>query len=88
MASERLKRCPFCGGAPVLRRLPIQEVVKSEHDFVKHIGTYWTVPTKSHEIACAECGMGKQVNFTEEIAIAAWNRRPDDGRVEVKRAED
>lgn len=70
--AEVLKSCPFCGGEP--------EIKRKGNDHTKR---------RSTEIRCSSCHFGKAVgairyslDWTEAQAIAAWNRRADDGAMD------
>ena len=61
----RLKRCPFCGG---------EAFVYKRYDSV------WRLDPTDFTVLCKECRGGVRHYFqTESEAIAAWNRRTNDG---------
>ena len=60
----KLKPCPFCGG-------------EAEVDILEH--QYRGFP-KTYGVMCLNCNCGTDWFFeTEEEAVAAWNRRAEEG---------
>jgi Lar family restriction alleviation protein len=61
---DELKPCPFCGSD----RITIMVRLPFNDEVV---GYY---------VFCSGCGARSALNFSEEIAIEAWNRRAEDGK--------
>ena len=75
MENRELKPCPFCNGENIIIIPCYEENCENECcegcDDVK----YTAVCRKSKNGCGASCGWHK----TKELAIAAWNRRADNG---------
>lgn len=68
--TTELRECAHCGGAA-------SEI--EEEDVVLHEPYTHSIP--GYLVACATCGARSGGEATQEQAIAAWNRRPEDARI-------
>lgn len=66
--NEELKPCPFCG---------FYGTVKFDTDGTKDsMGRKW-----AYAVSCDRCCASTGVCWNSEMAIEAWNRRANDGKV-------
>ena len=67
--SEKLERCPFCGGEAYHDSASCWN-----HDEEKWMPNFW------HRVICKNCGNQTKSFYTEAEAIEAWNRRTEPER--------
>ena len=69
--SEAIKRCPFCGGKPMLQWVRFGEPSEGDQTYVK----------------CVDCHARSAIATNEVESNAEWNRRTDSEEVKALKAE-
>lgn len=63
-----LKACPFCGDIPKLNKCTAVSCGKQK---------------RAYQVYCGGCLIGTEKYFKEEIATDRWNRRVNDGQIDI-----